>query len=88
MHNRGGHESTPCQGCHLAVPHGSFRPALIALTKDPAPYNLGAAKIVRFQQAGTPNGYGRSSCYSNISPCHEGHNSTAFAPITNASTYY
>ena len=88
VHSRGDHESVSCQTCHLAIPHGSFRPGLIALVKDLAPYNLGAAKIVRFQYASSPNGYQRSSCYSNVSPCHAGHNDTSFAPISNVNTYY
>ena len=29
-------------------PHGSFRPGLIALTTDPAPYNKGASRITAF----------------------------------------
>lgn len=88
VHSEGNHQSAPCQACHSAVPHGSFRPALIALAKDPAPYNRGAAKIVRFQYATTPNGYTKPSCYSNLSPCHSGHNSTSYAPISNLNTYY
>jgi hypothetical protein len=88
VHNISPHQSTPCQSCHSAVPHGSFRPALIALTKDTAPYNQGVAKLIRFQYSATPSGYEKSSCYSTTSPCHSGHNDTTFAPITNPNTYY
>jgi predicted CXXCH cytochrome family protein len=87
VHGVGAHQSSSCQTCHSAVPHGSFRPALIALAKDPAPYNLGAARLERFQYASSPTGYQESYCYSSLSPCHN-HNNTSWAPTTNANTYY
>jgi predicted CXXCH cytochrome family protein len=79
------HQSEPCQSCHAATPHGLFRPGLMALTKDPAPYNRGAALVTRWTQAATPFGYTRSSCY--VSACHH-HNNPGYAPISNANTYY
>jgi predicted CXXCH cytochrome family protein len=85
VHSRSAHQSTPCQSCHVAVPHGLFRPSLIALTKDPMPYNRGAAMIIRWQRATTPNGYSASDCYSTV--CHA-HNDSSYAPVTNPSTYY
>jgi len=88
VHAAGAHQSVSCQTCHVAVPHGLFRPALIALAKDGPPYNLGAAKIVRFQYATSPTSYQDTYCYSNISPCHTKHGNTSFAPTTNANTYY
>jgi hypothetical protein len=69
VHNVGSHQSRPCQACHSANPHGSFRPALIALTSDPAPYNKGASRVVAFTQAATPSGYQKSNC-STASGCH------------------
>jgi hypothetical protein len=87
-HSPGDHASFPCQYCHSATPHGSFRPGLIALAGDPAPYNLGAARVVRFQVASSPSAYQQSSCFSDRSPCHGGHNNPAYAPISNANTYY
>jgi hypothetical protein len=87
-HSVGYHQQVSCQTCHVAVPHGLFRPALIALTKDGPPYNLGAAKVVRFQYASSPSSYVDASCYSNISPCHTKHGDPAFAPTTNVNTYY
>ncbi|HSL22671.1 MAG TPA: cytochrome c3 family protein [Vicinamibacterales bacterium] len=85
VHAKGAHQSTPCQSCHVAVPHGLFRPSLIALTRDPAPYNRGAALVVRWQRASTPNGYSKSYCY--VTACHA-HDDTSNAPISNANTYY
>jgi len=85
VHSKGGHQGFPCQYCHSATPHGSFRPSLIALTKDPSPYNMGAARIIRWQRATSPTGYSASFCYST---CHEKHNNTSYAPITNVNTYY
>jgi hypothetical protein len=87
-HNVSAHQSAPCQACHAAVPHGLFRPGLIALARDGPPYNLGAAKIVRFQYATSPTSYGETYCYSNISPCHNKHGEPTYAPITNGNTYY
>jgi predicted CXXCH cytochrome family protein len=69
VHNVGDHGSRPCQACHAATPHGTFRPALIALTTDPQPYNKGAARITSFTQASTPGGYSESNC-STASGCH------------------
>lgn len=69
VHGVGDHSSRPCQACHAATPHGSFRPALIALVGDPAPYNKGAARINSFTQASTPSGYSKSNC-STASGCH------------------
>jgi predicted CXXCH cytochrome family protein len=69
VHSRGDHQSRPCQACHSASPHGSFRPALIALTTDPAPYNKGASRLTAFTQASTPGGYRESNC-STSSGCH------------------
>jgi predicted CXXCH cytochrome family protein len=69
VHGVGSHSSRPCQACHSATPHGSFRPGLIALTIDPAPYNMGAARITAFTQASTPSGYSMSNC-STSSGCH------------------
>jgi hypothetical protein len=69
VHSRGAHQSRPCQACHSASPHGSFRPGLIALTTDPAPYNKGAARVTAFTQASSPTGYQKSSC-STSSGCH------------------
>lgn len=68
-HSVGSHQSRPCQACHSATPHGSFRPGLIALTTDPAPYNLGASQVNSFTQASTPSGYSKSNC-STASGCH------------------
>jgi predicted CXXCH cytochrome family protein len=69
VHGVGEHRSRACQACHAAVPHGSFRVGLIAQTTDPAPYNQGAARIVRFTAAATPSGYQKSNC-STASGCH------------------
>jgi hypothetical protein len=69
VHGVGDHSSRPCQACHAATPHGSFRPALIALASDPPPYNLGASRINTFTQASTPSGYSKSNC-STASGCH------------------
>jgi predicted CXXCH cytochrome family protein len=85
VHGEGGHQGFPCQYCHVATPHGSFRPSLMALTKDRSPYNLGVAQLIRWQRASTPTGYSASSCYS---ACHEKHNNASYAPVTNANTYY
>jgi len=85
VHGESAHQSEPCQSCHAAIPHGLFRPSLIALVKDPAPYNRGAAKIVRWLRAATPNDYSESNCYSSV--CHA-HNDTRYAPTSNANTYY
>jgi len=79
------HQSVPCQSCHVATPHGLSRPSLIALVKDPAPYNRGAALVVRWTQAATPFSYTPSNCY--VSACHH-HNDPSYAPISNANTYY
>lgn len=87
VHGVDEHRAQSCQSCHVAVPHGLFRPSLIALAKDPAPYNRGAAKITRFRQAATPQGYQRSYCYSTASPCHA-HADASFAPIMSPNTYY
>ena len=85
VHSKGAHQGYPCQYCHVATPHGSFRPSLMALTKDPSPYNMGAAKLIRWQRATSPTGYSASYCYST---CHEKHNNTSYAPVSNANTYY
>ena len=69
VHGVGDHSSRPCQACHAATPHGSFRPGLIALVSDPQPYNMGAARINSFTQASTPSGYSMSNC-STASGCH------------------
>jgi predicted CXXCH cytochrome family protein len=69
VHDVDNHASRPCQVCHSASPHGSFRPGLIALTTDPAPYNKGASRVTAFTQASTPRGYVKSSC-STLSGCH------------------
>jgi predicted CXXCH cytochrome family protein len=69
VHGVGSHQSRPCQACHAATPHGTFRPGLIALTSDPQPYNKGASRIVAFTQAATPSGYQMSNC-STASGCH------------------
>jgi predicted CXXCH cytochrome family protein len=69
VHGVGNHQSRPCQACHAATPHGSFRPALIALTTDPQPYNNGASRLVAFTQASTPSGYQMSNC-TTASGCH------------------
>ena len=57
----------------------------MALTKDPSPYDMGAAKLIRWQRAASPTGYSASYCYST---CHEKHNNTSYAPASNANTYY
>jgi predicted CXXCH cytochrome family protein len=69
VHGVGNHQSRPCQACHAATPHGSFRPALIALASDPQPYNMGASRLNSFTQASTPSGYSMSNC-STTSGCH------------------
>jgi predicted CXXCH cytochrome family protein len=69
VHDVGSHQSRPCQACHAATPHGSFRPGLIALSSDPAPYNMGASRLTSFTQASTPSGYAMSNC-STASGCH------------------
>jgi len=69
VHGVGEHASRPCQACHSATPHGTFRPALIALTTDPQPYNKGASRLTAFTQASTPTGYSMSNC-STASGCH------------------
>ncbi len=69
VHGVGSHQSRPCQACHTATPHGSFRPSLIALTSDPQPYNMGASLITGFTQSSTPSGYSKSNC-STASGCH------------------
>ena len=69
VHAVDNHASRPCQVCHSASPHGSFRPGLIALTTDPAPYNNGASRVTAFTQASTPRGYVKSNC-STLSGCH------------------
>ncbi len=69
VHGVGDHSSRPCQACHSATPHGSLRGGLIALTSDPAPYNLGASRLSAFTQASTPSGYSMSNC-STTSGCH------------------
>jgi predicted CXXCH cytochrome family protein len=69
VHDVDNHASRPCQACHSASPHGSFRPGLIALTTDPAPYNKGASRVTAFTQASTPRSYVKSSC-STLSGCH------------------
>jgi hypothetical protein len=69
VHGVGEHSNRPCQACHAAVPHGTVRPSLIALTSDPAPYNLGASRLTAFTAAATPNGYSMSNC-STASGCH------------------
>jgi predicted CXXCH cytochrome family protein len=68
-HNVGNHQSRPCQACHAATPHGSFRPGLIALRTDPAPYNKGASLLVSYTQASTPSGYSKGNC-TTASGCH------------------
>jgi predicted CXXCH cytochrome family protein len=69
VHSVGSHQSRPCQACHSASPHGSFRAGLIALTTDPAPYNNGASRLTAYTQASTPRGYSMSNC-STASGCH------------------
>jgi predicted CXXCH cytochrome family protein len=69
VHGVGEHSSRPCQACHSASPHGSFRPALIALASDPAPYNKGASRLTAFTQASGPRNYSMSNC-STQSGCH------------------
>jgi predicted CXXCH cytochrome family protein len=69
VHGVGEHSSRPCQACHSASPHGSFRPGLIALSSDPAPYNLGAARLTAYTQASGPRNYQKSNC-STMSGCH------------------
>jgi predicted CXXCH cytochrome family protein len=69
VHNVGSHQSRPCQACHAAVPHGTVRVGLVALTTDPAPYNRGASRVVTFTAASTPSGYQKSSCTTS-SGCH------------------
>jgi len=69
VHAVDNHASRPCQACHSASPHGSFRPGLIALTTDPAPYNNGASRVTAFTQASSRTGYQKSNC-STLSGCH------------------
>ncbi|HEY3381070.1 MAG TPA: cytochrome c3 family protein [Vicinamibacterales bacterium] len=69
VHNVSSHASRPCQACHSASPHGSFRPFLIALSSDRAPFNNGAARITAFTAAASPNGYQMSNC-TTASGCH------------------
>ena len=69
VHGVGEHSSRPCQACHSASPHGSFRPGLIALTTDPAPYNQGASKLTAYTQASGARNYNKSNC-STTSGCH------------------
>ncbi len=69
VHAVDNHASRPCQVCHSASPHGSFRPGLIALASDPAPYNKGASRVTAFTPASTPRAYQKSSC-STLSGCH------------------
>jgi hypothetical protein len=69
VHGVGEHSSRPCQACHSATPHGSFRVGMIALSTDPPPYNLGASRLTRFTAASTPTGYSTSNC-STASGCH------------------
>jgi predicted CXXCH cytochrome family protein len=68
-HGVSNHQSRPCQACHSATPHGSLRVGLIALSTDPPPYNLGAARVTAFTAASTPTGYSKGSC-STLSGCH------------------
>ncbi len=69
VHGESDHASRPCQACHSASPHGSFRPALIALVSDPAPYNKGASRLTAFTQASGPRNYSENNC-STLSGCH------------------
>ncbi len=69
VHGVGEHSSRPCQACHSASPHGSFRGGLIALTTDPAPYNLGASRLTAFTQASGARSYSKGNC-STASGCH------------------
>ncbi len=69
VHGVGNHQSRPCQACHSATPHGSFRPGLIALSSDPQPYNMGASLLTSYTQASTPSGYSKSNC-TTASGCH------------------
>ena len=67
-HSSSRHQDRPCQFCHSATPHGNFRVGMIALTTDPSPYNLGAAKITAFT-ATNPADYRKSNC-TTTSGCH------------------
>lgn len=69
VHGVGDHSSRACQACHAASPHGSFRGGLIALASDPAPYNLGAARISSYTQASGARSYSKSNC-TTTSGCH------------------
>ena len=69
VHGVGAHQSRPCQACHAAVPHGTVRVGLIALTTDPAPYNRGASRVVSFTPGSTPTNYSKSNCATS-SGCH------------------
>lgn len=68
VHSVGSHATRPCQACHAVSPHGSFRIGLIALASDPAPYNMGAARITAFTPASGPRNYSQRSC-STASGC-------------------
>ena len=64
------HRVAPCQMCHAAVPHGTVRAGLIALTTDPAPYNRGASRVaVVHRGLGSDSNYSKSNC-STTSGCH------------------
>lgn len=66
VHSAAEHQRESCQACHSATPHGSFRVGMIALSSDPSPYNLGAARISAFT-ATTPLSYQMGNCTTS---CH------------------
>jgi predicted CXXCH cytochrome family protein len=62
VHSRSNHRAVPCQSCHSASPHGSFRVGMIALVSDPSPYNLGASRLTSFTPSPVGTNYSKSSC--------------------------
>jgi predicted CXXCH cytochrome family protein len=79
-----GHQSIPCIGCHVRVPHGSPRPRLLAYSTDPEPYkgvgwgdgyNAGTSGI-KLKNYG-PSSWVISDCEVGCSSTHEANPSSA-----------
>ncbi|MBI5655304.1 MAG: hypothetical protein HZC44_00160, partial [Geobacter sp.] len=79
----GDHQTMPCVGCHIRVPHGGKVSRLMNATNSATPLTIlparyapdgnggGTVYLRKFTRAANANSYSKSNCYSTASACND-----------------
>ncbi len=65
------HQSAPCVGCHVRIPHGSKISRLIVMPNAPSQYQGVTPYLDGFTKASSGTGYSDSNCGSSVSACNQ-----------------